>query len=55
MRGWVRRETVYAPDEARRGLLERLNKAKERAPDAWLERRNPRSTQFVQIQAMENP
>jgi nitrite reductase (NADH) large subunit len=51
----VRRETVYAPDETRRGLLERLYKAKERASDAWLERRNPRSTQFVQIQAMENP
>ena len=51
----VRRETVYAPDETRRGLLDRLYKAKERASDAWLERRNPRSTQFIQIQAMENP
>ena len=50
----VRRETVYAPEETRRGLLDRLHRSKERASDAWLERRNPRSTQFVQIQPMEN-
>ena len=49
----VRRETVYAPDEARRGLLDRLRKSKEQASDAWLERRNPGSTQFVQIQPLE--
>jgi nitrite reductase (NADH) large subunit len=50
----VRRETVYALEETRRGLLDRLHKAKERSTDAWLERRNPRSTQFVQIQPLEN-
>jgi nitrite reductase (NADH) large subunit len=50
----VRRETVYAPEVTRRGLLDRLHKAKERSTDAWLERRNPRSTQFVQIQPLEN-
>ncbi len=50
----VRRETVYASEEARRGLLDRLSKSKERSSDAWLERRNPRSTQFVQIQPMES-
>jgi len=45
---------VYASEEARRGLLDRLSKSKERSSDAWLERRNPRSTQFVQIQPLEN-
>jgi nitrite reductase (NADH) large subunit len=50
----VRRETVYAPEETRRGLLDRLRKAKEHSPDAWLERNNPRVTQFVQIQPLEN-
>src|SRR5207247_10873449 len=50
----VRRATVYAPEETRRGLLERLCKSKEQASDAWLERRNPRATQFVQIEPMEH-
>jgi nitrite reductase (NADH) large subunit len=49
----VRRETVYAPEEVRQGLLERLRKAKDRSTDAWLERNNPRASQFVQIQPME--
>ena len=49
----VRRATVYAPEEIRRGLLERLSKSKEGASDAWLERRNPRATQFVQIEPVE--
>jgi nitrite reductase (NADH) large subunit len=49
----IRRETVYAPEEARLGLLDRLHKAKERSSDAWLERNNPRASQFVQIQPME--
>ena len=48
----VRRETVYAVDEARHGLLDRLRKSKERSSDAWLERYNPRATQFVQIEPM---
>jgi len=50
----VRKETVYAPETARHGLLERFRKSKERASDAWLERdalRNP--TQFVQIKPLE--
>jgi len=49
----VRRETVYAPEDVKQGLLERLRKAKERSTDAWLERDNPRASQFVQIQPME--
>ena len=49
----VRRDTVYAPDDTRHALLARLRKAKEHASDAWLERRSPRATQFVQIQPME--
>jgi nitrite reductase (NADH) large subunit len=49
----VRRETVYAPDDARARLLDRLRRSKERSSDAWLERHNPRATQFVQIQPME--
>ncbi|MBI3473233.1 MAG: nitrite reductase large subunit, partial [Candidatus Solibacter usitatus] len=50
----VRKETVYAPGEARQGLLERLHKSKALAKDAWLEREEPlHPTQFVQIQPME--
>ncbi len=49
----VRRETVYAPEETKQSLLERLRKAKDRSTDAWLERDNPRASQFVQIQPME--
>ena len=49
----VRRETVYAADEVKKGLLERLRKSKEQSYDAWLERHTPRPTQFVQIQPME--
>src|SRR2546430_3309568 len=49
----IRKETVYAPEPARHALLARLRKAKEHASDAWLERRSPRATQFVQIQPME--
>jgi nitrite reductase (NADH) large subunit len=49
----VRKETVYAPPEARRALRERLAKAKEKSYDAWLERLAPRPAQFVEIQPME--
>jgi nitrite reductase (NADH) large subunit len=49
----IRRATVYAPEENRQALLERLRKSKEQASDAWLERRNPRATQFVQIEPVE--
>lgn len=50
----VRRETIYAPEEVRRGLLDRLAKSKALSYDAWLERNEPRTqNQFVQIQPME--
>jgi nitrite reductase (NADH) large subunit len=50
----IRKETVYAPDAAREGLLERLRRSKDRSYDAWLERESPvESTQFVQIQPLE--
>ena len=49
----VRKETVYAPEDSRKGLLSRLRKSKERSYDAWLERDQPSDpTQFVQIQPM---
>ncbi|MEX2260866.1 MAG: nitrite reductase large subunit NirB [Bryobacteraceae bacterium] len=50
----VRKETVYAVEDVRNGLLDRLHKSKALSRDAWLEREelvNP--TQFVQIQPME--
>lgn len=50
----VRKETVYATDTVKQGLLDRLHKSKALAPDAWLERESPRPpTQFVQIQPLE--
>jgi nitrite reductase (NADH) large subunit len=51
----IRRETVYAPDDIKQGLLERLRRSKEISRDAWLEREQPVTpTQFVQIQPMSN-
>jgi nitrite reductase (NADH) large subunit len=50
----VRKETVYAPEAIRHGLLERLRRSKERSSDAWLERERPvEKTQFVQIEPLE--
>jgi nitrite reductase (NADH) large subunit len=49
----VRRETVYAPRSVQQALLERLAKSKALSKDAWLERNDPRTTQFIQIQPME--
>jgi nitrite reductase [NAD(P)H] large subunit len=50
----VRKETVYAPDAVRQGLLDRLHKSKVRSRDAWLERVTPHHpTQFVQIEPIE--
>ncbi|HEV2280486.1 MAG TPA: nitrite reductase large subunit NirB [Acidobacteriaceae bacterium] len=50
----VRRDTIYASEEARHGLLDRLAKAKALSSDPWLERNQPRTrTQFVQILPME--
>ena len=50
----VRKETVYAPEAAKQGLLERLRKSKDRSRDAWLERDAPyHPAQFVQIKPLE--
>ena len=50
----VRKETVYALDAVRHGLLERLHKSKALSQDAWLEGETPRHpTQFVQIEPIE--
>jgi nitrite reductase (NADH) large subunit len=50
----VRKETVYATDTVKKGLLERLRKSKALAPDPWLERESPRTpSQFVQIEPLE--
>ena len=50
----VRKDTVYAPEEDKRKLLERLHRSKEYAQDAWLERDHPATaTQFVQIEPVE--
>ena len=49
----VRKETVYAPDAVRQGLLERLHKSKARSTDAWLEGQTPRNpTQFAPIEVL---
>jgi nitrite reductase (NADH) large subunit len=46
----VRKETVYAPDAVRQGLLDRLRKSKARAKDAWQEGMSPRHpTQFIPL------
>ncbi len=51
----IRKDTVYAPDAERRKLLDRLQRSKAIAKDAWLEREAPvNATQFVQIQPLEN-
>ncbi len=50
----VRRDTVYAPEPVRAGLLSRLRKSKELSRDAWLEREQPRTaSQFIPITAIE--
>ncbi len=50
----VRKETVYASEEDKRNLLDRLHRSKDISRDAWLERDRPANpTQFVQIEAME--
>jgi len=51
----VRKETVYAPDAVRHGLLDRLRKSKARARDAWQEGLAPKTAaQFIPIQALEH-
>ena len=50
----VRKETVYAPEETRRALLDRLARSKARAKDAWLEGRTPvNPTQFTSLVALD--
>ena len=50
----VRKETVYATETVRAGLLDRLAKSKARSRDAWLEGQAPRHpTQFEPIAVME--
>jgi len=51
----IRKETVYAPEAEKQKLLDRLQRSKAIAKDAWLEREAPvNPTQFVQIQPLEN-
>jgi nitrite reductase (NADH) large subunit len=46
----IRKDTVYAADEIRRALLDRLARSKARARDAWLEGADPRHpTQFAPL------
>src|SRR6185295_318266 len=50
----VRKETVYAPDAVRAGLLDRLRKSKAHAYDAWLEGQAPKTPgQFIPLQPIE--
>ncbi len=50
----IRKETVYAPEYEKQGLLDRLQRSKAISKDAWLEREAPvNPTQFVQIQPLE--
>lgn len=50
----IRKETVYAPDTEKRKLLDRLQRSKALATDAWMEREAPvHPTQFVQIEPLE--
>jgi nitrite reductase (NADH) large subunit len=50
----VRKETIYAADAVRRGLLDRLRKSKAHAADAWLEGREPKHpTQFIPLRSIE--
>jgi nitrite reductase (NADH) large subunit len=49
----IRKETVYAPDSVKAGLIERLRRSKAMSKDAWLERDAPvHPTQFVPLEAI---
>jgi nitrite reductase (NADH) large subunit len=51
----VRKETVYAPDAAKEGLLDRLKKSKAASHDAWLEGQSPvNPTQFIPLRPIES-
>ncbi|MDO8794902.1 MAG: nitrite reductase large subunit NirB [Vicinamibacterales bacterium] len=50
----VRKDTVYATEPVKHGLLDRLQKSKKLSKDAWLEGEDPvNATQFIPIQAIE--
>jgi nitrite reductase (NADH) large subunit len=50
----VRKETIYAPDAVKQGLLDRLAKSKARAFDPWREGEAPKHpTQFIRLEPME--
>jgi nitrite reductase (NADH) large subunit len=50
----VRKDTVYATETVRHGLLERLRKSKAHATDPWLEGRTPRHrTQFLKLRPID--
>jgi nitrite reductase (NADH) large subunit len=52
----IRKETVYASEEHKRQLLDRLQRSKALSQDAWLEGEHPTNpTQFVQIQPLQLP
>jgi nitrite reductase (NADH) large subunit len=51
----VRKETVYAPEAVRAGLLDRLRKSKAASHDAWLEGQAPvNPTQFIPLMPIES-
>ncbi|HTM04051.1 MAG TPA: nitrite reductase large subunit NirB [Vicinamibacterales bacterium] len=50
----IRKETVYAADPVKAGLLDRLRKSKARSYDAWSEGTTPRTSgQFIPLQPIE--
>jgi nitrite reductase (NADH) large subunit len=50
----VRKDTVYAPDVVKAGLLDRLRKSKARARDAWQEGQAPvHPTQFIPLRPLD--
>jgi len=50
----IRKDTVYAPEPVKAGLLDRLRKSKARSYDAWQEGQAPRtSAQFIPLQPIE--
>ena len=51
----VRKETIYALDDVKHGLIDRLRKSKARARDAWQEGITPHnSTQFIPLIPIES-
>jgi nitrite reductase (NADH) large subunit len=50
----VRKDTVYAPDAVREGLIDRFRKSKARAYDAWEEGAAPKHpTQFAALEPLD--